>query len=36
MDSQDLKKMLAGLSITALLVGATLTISGCATTAESS
>lgn len=36
MDSQDLKKILTGISIAGLLSIGTLTLSGCATTPESS
>ena len=35
MDSTDLKKLLAGLSLAALLSGAGLTVTGCATNASS-
>jgi radical SAM modification target selenobiotic family peptide len=36
MDSKELKKMLAGLSLVALIGGAGLSVSGCATTGSSS
>lgn len=35
MDKNDLKKLLAGLSLVALIGGAGLTVSGCATTGSS-
>lgn len=36
MDTKDLKKILAGVSIVGLLAGATLTTSGCATRGKTS
>jgi radical SAM modification target selenobiotic family peptide len=36
MDSQELKKFLAGLSVAGLLVGTSLFAGGCATTGKSS
>jgi radical SAM modification target selenobiotic family peptide len=36
MDKKDLKKLLAGLSLVALIGGAGLTVSGCVTTGSSS
>lgn len=36
MDKNDLKKLLAGLSLAALIGGAGLTVSGCATTGSGS
>ena len=36
MDKNDLKKLLAGLSLVALIGGAGLTVSGCATTGSGS